>query len=167
MAPPTLQGAPAPVVPIGAGRAGTTPPALGADSRKHLRVVRSVRERRRRAGVLTTVIVTLVFAALFALAAMQAVLVQGQLRLDALNRDVETRLATVDRLELEVSTLEAPDRLAEEARRLGMVEPPEIAFLEASRSAPPTSAAPTGAAPTPPEADPGEAAGPEGPAVPT
>jgi hypothetical protein len=86
--------------------------------------------------------VTIGFVALFVVAAMQAVLVQGQLRLDALQRDIGARDTAKGRLQVKIDLLESPDRLAREAKALGMVTPPEVIFLYA----PPPSASSSAAA---------------------
>lgn len=104
-------------------------PEAAPRSRPDLRIVRP--RHRLRPGLLGTVVVSIVFVTLFVLAAMQAVLVQGQLRLDELNGGLADRQVILDKLQLRVDTLEAPDRLAREAAGLGMVEAPEVVFLYA------------------------------------
>jgi hypothetical protein len=97
---------------------------------------------------------------------MQAVLVQGQLKLDRLQGDLGQREQARDRLELQVNTLESPDRLAQAAGQLGMVPAPQVMFLYADPAAgtdhPPTTgpvatpdtlaASPPTTAPAPPPA---------------
>jgi len=72
----------------------------------------------------------IVIVALFALAAMHALLIGGQLRLDDLRREQASESEEVRRLRLRVAELEAPDRVLEVARdRLGMVDPGEVGYL--------------------------------------
>lgn len=72
----------------------------------------------------------IVLVALFALAAMHALLIGGQLQLDDLRREQASESEEVRRLRLEVAELEAPDRVLEVARdRLGMVDPGEVGYL--------------------------------------
>jgi cell division protein FtsB len=118
-------------------RADTTNPAVprrGATprtsaERRHLEVVRS--RRRVRTGVFTSVVVTVVFAALLGLAAMQAVLVQGQLELDRIDSDIANLEQQRDRLESTLAGLESPDQITARARAEGMVSPPEVITLTA------------------------------------
>lgn len=121
--------------------------SLETSQRPSLRLVRP--PRRFRPRVLGTLAVTIGFVTLFVLAAMQAVLVQGQLKLDALQREISSRETAKDRLQVKIDLLESPDRLAREAKAQGMVMPPEVPFIyspyassassEAAAAAPPTS----------------------------
>ncbi len=104
-------------------------PRRVADDEPHLRLVRA--QRRARTRLLGGAAVTVVFVMLFGVAALQAVLVQGQLRLDQLDRDMTGDVEAREQLQLQVATLEAPSRIEETARQLGMVPPPEVVFLEA------------------------------------
>jgi cell division protein FtsB len=124
----------------------------------HLRLVR--RQRRERARLIGSAALGVIFAILFVLAASQAVLVQGQLELDRLDRELATREEVRDKLAVQVATLESPARLEAVARQLGMVDPPDVVFLDAPASpsvadaAPPVVADPAAmaaaaAAPTP------------------
>ena len=84
-----------------------------------------------RPGLLGTVAISGAFIALFVLAALQAALVQGQLRLDRLHADVNSQEEARDRLALQVNSLESPERLADAARGQGMVPAPDVVFLYA------------------------------------
>jgi cell division protein FtsB len=131
----------------GAARGGAAAPALDAAAeraarRPELRLVRP--PRRIRTGLLGSLVVSIVFVTLFVLAAMQAVLVQGQLRLDQLQSDLSQREQDRDRLDLEVNTLESPDRLAGAAQALGMVPAPQVLFLYADPAAGSAKDAPQG-----------------------
>jgi hypothetical protein len=95
---------------------------------------------------------------LFLVAAMQAVLVQGQLKLDKLDGEVSARETVRNRLQAQIDQLESPDRLAQQAGAIGMVTPPEVVFLYASPPAASALAASAGSAaaaatPTTPAAD--------------
>ncbi len=119
MAPPTES---VPVVGRGAPRAAPV-----EAPRPKLEVVRPARKFR--PGLVSTVVGTLFFATLFTLAAMQAVLVQGQLKLDRIDRDIAARQDDVERLRVQVATLETPARIQQAAIGNGLVPPPEILFL--------------------------------------
>jgi len=54
---------------------------------------------------------------------------QGQFDLERLRDSARQREAKYQQLRLEVAELQAPDRIAAEARRLGMVEPPKVTYL--------------------------------------
>jgi hypothetical protein len=110
-----------------------------------------------RTGLVGGLLVSVVFVTLFLLAAMQAVLVQGQLRLDRLQGDLARREQDRDGLDLQVNTLESPDRLAQAATALGMVPAPQVLFLygdPAAAGEPPRgpAATPDTLAPTRPSA---------------
>ena len=85
--------------------------------RPDLQVVRP--GRRMRTGLLGGLLVSIVFVTLFLLAAMQAVLVQGQLRLDQLQGDLASASRTETASSSQVNTLESPDRLAQAAHGVG------------------------------------------------
>lgn len=72
----------------------------------------------------------MVIAALFALAAMHALLIGGQIRLDDSQRAVASETEEIRALRLRVAELESPGRVLDVAReRLGMVEPGEVGYL--------------------------------------
>ncbi|WP_436795646.1 FtsB family cell division protein [Actinospongicola halichondriae] len=96
---------------------------------RHLRPVEKPTKRRSPA-VPVVVGAGIVIVALFALAAMHALLIGGQLRLDDLRREQASESEQVRQLRLEVAELEAPDRVLDVARdRLGMVDPGEVGYL--------------------------------------
>ncbi|MCQ3809836.1 MAG: septum formation initiator family protein [Acidimicrobiia bacterium] len=71
-----------------------------------------------------------VVVSLFALALFHAMIVDRQTTLDSLNEQLEDAQAVNDRLRLNVSRAEAPDRIVAEALyRLGMVEPDQLVYL--------------------------------------
>jgi cell division protein FtsL len=86
-------------------------------------------------GVVGPIAVASLFAVLLAMAALQALIVQGQTRLDRLDRDVTEAVARRDRLGLQLAELESPDRIVAEARRLGMVDAPVVVYLTPTRPA--------------------------------
>lgn len=96
---------------------------------RHLRPIERPRPKRSPA-VPALVGVGMVIAALLALAVMHALLIGGQVRLDAMRRDVAAESEAIRRLELRVAELESPDRVLDVARdRLGMVQPAEVGYL--------------------------------------
>lgn len=108
-------------------------PGAPAPARPDLRVVPDPAPRRRRvrrARLLAWGAALTVVASLFGVAAFQAELVSGQVRLDGLERDVAASQARYQELRLEVARLEAPERIVAEAQhRLGMVVPTGITYL--------------------------------------
>jgi len=99
-----------------------------APPRPRLQLVRQVGGLR--PGLVGTVVISLVFSTLFVLAVLQAVLVQGQLKLDQLDREIRQRETERSRREVEVATAESPDRIQAEAVNHGLVTPPDVVFLE-------------------------------------
>lgn len=125
------------VVPArGARLASSPPPGAPAPARRpqhrrsqHLRPVDRPRPKRSPA-VPALVAVGIVIAALLGLAVMHAVLIGGQVRLDAMRSGVAAETEAIRRLELRVAELESPDRVLDVARdRLGMVQPTEVGYL--------------------------------------
>jgi cell division protein FtsL len=111
----------------------------GADRSRHLRVVRPAGpgwglRLSPRAGVVLTV---LAFAALFAVAASHALLIERQARVDDLDSSVAEQQARYEALSLEVAELESPERIRTEAtERLGMVPSGEVVWLTPNEPAP-------------------------------
>jgi hypothetical protein len=83
-----------------------------------------------RAGIGVTV---LLFGALFAVAASHALLIESQGRLDRLDQRVDEEQARFEELQADVSTLEAPERVVEEAQERGMVPADEQDWLVRSQ----------------------------------
>lgn len=96
---------------------------------QHLRPVE--RPRPKRSPLVPAIVgVVIVVAALLGLAVMHAVLIGGQVRLDAMRSAVSSETEAIRRLELRVAELESPDRVLDVARdRLGMVQPTEVGYL--------------------------------------
>ncbi|HEY8546639.1 MAG TPA: hypothetical protein VIL36_16380 [Acidimicrobiales bacterium] len=114
-------------------------PALPAD-RSHLRVVRPGARRRPirltpRAGV---TLVVLLFVALFLVAVSHAVLIEGQVRLDELEKDVAAEQAEYEDLRVELADLESPARIQAAAAEMGMVPPEETTWLTPEEPLAPT-----------------------------
>ena len=82
---------------------------------------------RRRA---TVVVGGLMFVAVLAgNVVVHAATTQGQFDLERLRGQASEQEASYQQLRLQVAKLQAPDRIVEEARRLGMVEPPRVTYL--------------------------------------
>ncbi|MCU0274448.1 MAG: hypothetical protein MUE34_14545 [Acidimicrobiales bacterium] len=102
-----------------------------APKRPQLRVVRQPRPapNRRVLGLLGSVAVLLIFGSLLALTVLHTLLVQGQLRIDRLTRDLQAEQERAVELRVQVADLEAPTRILAEAGRLGMVVPLDRGWL--------------------------------------
>jgi cell division protein FtsL len=114
-----------------------------AEADRHLRVVRPPGagwglHLSRRAGVVLTM---LAFVALFAVAVCHALLIQGQAGVDELDQRVATAQARYQRLRLQVAELESPQRIAQEAREMGMVPAGQTVWLTPDEPAPADAAA--------------------------
>ncbi|HTN81231.1 MAG TPA: septum formation initiator family protein [Acidimicrobiales bacterium] len=97
-------------------------------ARPRLRI--AVRPTRRRVAGIAFITATITLAALFAAAVFQTVLVQGQQRLDQLDRQVGDEQNQFDQLRAEVAQLESPDRIVAVAQnRLGMVQPTKVTYI--------------------------------------
>ncbi len=98
---------------------------------RHLRPVEKTKPTKKRSPAVPVIVgAGIVIVALFALAAMHALLIGGQIHLDDLRREQAAEAEEVRRLRLQVAELEAPDRVLEVARdRLGMVDPGEVGYL--------------------------------------
>lgn len=81
--------------------------------------------------VLGWVLLSLVLASVFGVVAFQALLVQSQYRLDEVQDQIAVQEERTEILRLQVTELRSPERIASEAtERLGLVEPPEIVYLQ-------------------------------------
>ncbi len=95
---------------------------------RHLRVATVA--KRRLLPILGWVAAITAVVALFALATLQALIVEGQTRLDGINAELEQVRAANDRLRLNVARAEAPERVVAVAINvLGMVEPERRVYL--------------------------------------
>lgn len=91
--------------------------------------------------------VIVVLAAVLVVMGSQALLVQGQDRLDELQRSLTEQQRIAERQQLQLAELQSPERVVAAATgRLGMVAPSDVVHL---RSDPADDAAIAGASPTP------------------
>ena len=69
---------------------------------------------------------------IFGAAVFHVVLIQSEFRLDQINKEATREQARYEKLRLDVAQLSAPDRIVATAQqRLGMVVPPQVAYLMA------------------------------------
>jgi cell division protein FtsL len=85
-----------------------------------LRVATRPRSNRVAVFVVLAVVFTLVSAVVF-----HVILAQGQLELDRLSRDIDVARREYEQRRLAVSTLASPQRIQQEAQRLGLERPPD------------------------------------------
>ena len=116
-------------------------PEPGPADRRHLSVVPpnyvTARARRRRARLLVVLTGVAIAGALFGVVAFHVVLTQNQLDLQHL-RDVESAAAVKQQqLRLQVAELESPERVVDDAQKLGMVPPATVRYLSPDGTAPP------------------------------
>ncbi len=126
----------APRVRTSAAQPQRRPPV--AAPRPDLRLVdpRDGRDRRR-ARLITGVLLAAACAGLFAIVALRVLLAQGQVEVDRLEASIEHARAVQQDLRLTVAELEAPAQIVAAARqRLGMVTPMGVRYL----SPPPVAA---------------------------
>lgn len=98
---------------------------------RHLRVVAPAeRVRRRLTPALGVLLTAGLFALLFAVAIAHTLLVQGQIRLDAIDADLATEQARYQELRNEVAAMESPARIVGAAQELGMVIPEDLVYLQ-------------------------------------
>lgn len=103
---------------VGPGRDGSAD--LGADE-----------EPRSHGGLVGTLFVVLLFVCIFGLVVFQVFLVQTQSHLDDLGTRISHEENRTKALRLDTTDLESPDRIVADAKdRLGMIPPPEIAYLK-------------------------------------
>lgn len=101
--------------------------ALREPSRTHLRVVDP--PRRLRTRVIGALVLLTLFTVLMATVAFHVNLVQGQQRIDRMNRQADAAQARYDRLRVEVDRLQSPARVVSSATKLGMVTPDDSTWL--------------------------------------
>ncbi|MDP1805857.1 MAG: hypothetical protein Q8K72_11860 [Acidimicrobiales bacterium] len=107
-------------------------PAEGPARRSdHLRVVRPDEQVRRRltpkAGVVLTV---LLFGVLLAVAGAQSLLVQAQVRLDAVDKQLAAEQDRYQALRKDLAEMESPERIVAAAQAQGMVTPSDLVYLQ-------------------------------------
>jgi len=109
----------------------------------HLRVVApSERVRRRITPALGVLLTALLFATLFLVAIAHTVLVQGQVRLDALDAQLTVEQARYQELRTRVAEMESPARVVTAAEEMGMVSPQDLVYLQ-PEAPDPSSAGPS------------------------
>jgi cell division protein FtsL len=100
------------------------------ERRPQLRVVEEPSTRRISLGVVTVLVVGLIFAVLFGLVVFHTVLLKNQQRLDHMDAQVSDAQARYQSLRLQVAQLEAPQRVIDVAtHKLGMVPPEGTTYL--------------------------------------
>jgi cell division protein FtsL len=72
----------------------------------------------------------LLFITMFALAVAHTVLVQGQVRLDAVDAQLAEEQARYQELRQEVAAMESPERIVAAAHDAGMVTPDDLVYLQ-------------------------------------
>lgn len=125
--------------PVRARQAAPAQRARPQQPRRQLQLVTDARlrdaARRRRVRMLVVATCVIVVAALFGLAAFNAMLVSGQDRLDGLRQKVTEAQAQYSANRLKVAELEAPGHVVQVAQdRLGMVPPPGVTYLSPSQA---------------------------------
>ncbi len=123
---------------------GPARPLKAAPRRAPLQVVRPD-TRIRTVGAIGSTVVLIGFATLFILAAVHAMLVQGQAQIDAINSENAVLEAEVTRAIAALATADSPEGLASQAAAAGLVESASLVML------PPVS---EGALPSPATPDP-------------
>lgn len=98
----------------------STPARPVEPPRPRLRIVPTLRTRRRRASALGLVGCTLVFGFLIGLTAFQAQLAQNQIMVDQVARDLRAEQLKFDHSRLQVAQLQAPDIILAKAKKLNM-----------------------------------------------
>jgi len=115
--------------------------------RRHLRVVPpnyvSARTRRKRARLLVFLAGAGIAAALFGVVAFHVVLTQNQLDLQHLRAEADTASAKQQQLRLQVAQLESPERVVDDAQKLGMVPQATVHYLSPDGTPPAPTPTPT------------------------
>ena len=110
---------------VSTARTGERPQREAQPAERHLRVVR-VGVRR---GLVGSLFLIVLFATLFAVAAMQSALVPGQMHLDELNSRISTLADGRDHLRDSVDHRAAPERLAAVAATAGLAHAQDVVSL--------------------------------------
>jgi len=83
-----------------------------------------------RLALLATAVLTV--GTIFGAAIFHVLLIQSEFRLDQINKEASKEEARYGKLRLDVAQLSAPERIVATAQqRLGMVVPPQVAYLMA------------------------------------
>ncbi|HET9770073.1 MAG TPA: hypothetical protein VFS16_04225 [Acidimicrobiia bacterium] len=87
-------------------------------------------DRPLRLALVTTAVLTV--GTIFGAAVFHVLLVQSEFRLDRINKEAAKEQVRYEKLRLDVAQLSAPERIVATAQqRLGMVVPPQVAYLMA------------------------------------
>src|SRR5947209_4386079 len=87
-------------------------------------------DRPLRLALLASAVLTV--GTIFGAAVFHVILIQSEFRLDQINKEATKEEARYEKLRLDVAQLSAPDRIVATAQqRLGMVVPPQVAYLMA------------------------------------
>jgi cell division protein FtsL len=87
-------------------------------------------DRPLRLALVTTGVLTV--GTIFGAAVFHVLLIQSEFRLDRINREAAKEQVRYEKLRLDVAQLSAPERIVATAQqRLGMVVPPQVAYLMA------------------------------------
>ncbi len=116
-------------------------PTKGTPRRPALRTARPPQSRWARAaaavrqgnllGRIGTLTAGALFLGVFGVVVFQALLVQGQARLDHVNREIATQQQQAKQLHLQVAQLNSPERIVTYARnQLHMVDPGDVVYLQ-------------------------------------
>jgi len=101
--------------------------------RPHLQVVPpnylTTKARRRRARRLAVLGGIVVAAGMFSVVVFHVILTQGQLDIQRLEARAQSASVKEQRLRLEAARLESPERVVQDAERLGMVPPATVHYL--------------------------------------
>ncbi|MBT5139632.1 MAG: hypothetical protein HOH36_12820 [Acidimicrobiaceae bacterium] len=103
-------------------------PLKAAPRRAPLQVVRPD-TRIRTAGAIGTTVLLIIFTTLFVLAAVHAVLVQGQAQIDAINAQNVVLETTVTKARASLAAADSPEGLAAQAAAAGLVESGSLVML--------------------------------------
>jgi cell division protein FtsL len=76
------------------------------------------------------VLTALLFLVLFAVAGAQSLLVQGQLRLDTVDKQLREEQARYQELRKDLAQKESPERVVAAAHEQGMVTPSDLVYLQ-------------------------------------
>lgn len=112
-------------------------PTPAGPARRHLRSVPAVEDGRLRTRPRVHIVIGFgvgsLFTVLFAVAVLQTVLVQGQIRLDDLQTEVAEAEVQAQALRAEVAELESPTRVIEAAEAGGLVPATEVRSVVPAR----------------------------------
>ena len=99
--------------------------------RARLRIASVRPDGRSPLGLVGSVLLGLLFVAVFGVVVLQAMLVQTQARLDGLDQDVVVEQQRAEALHLQLAELRSPERITAAAQeRLGMIPPEEVLYLQ-------------------------------------